>query len=187
MPAFQFPLNKRLRNTGLEGKFARAMLHEGALQLQDDTNHIVRIPLADISRVRIGYVEGKWRTYHTRIWRDALDKPLEIVPINSTFTGYRETITELTRQLAERDCLDRIETGSSKFDALLGPVLMAFPVIGAFAVALFVLTNAPWWGRTIVPLVPTILLAIVVWLGMRRNWPKPLSELKNLKVQLPPG
>lgn len=186
MPSFQFQLNKQLRNTGLEGKLAWAMLHEGSLQLQDDQNHVVQISLDEITRMRIGYVDGKWRTYHTRIRCSPSDKPLELVPVKSTWPGYGETINELARQLIEHDRLDRIETGSSKFDALLGPLLMAIPAIGALVVALFVLSDAPWWGRLMVPLAPAILLALLIWLGMARYWPKPLRDLRSLRVQLPP-
>lgn len=187
MPAFQFSLDKRLRALGLEGQLAWAMLHDGALQLQDEANHIVRIPIDDIARIRLGYVEAKRRWYSVRIWCDVLDKPFEIIPLINTWSAYRETMNDLVRLLAEHDRLSRVETGSSKFDAVLGPLLMAIPTIGALGVSLFVLTNEPWWGRLIVPLIPVLLLLLLVWLGHRRHWPRTIGDVSELRVQLPPG
>ena len=185
MPSFQFHIDKHLRNAGLEGKLAWAILHDGALQLQDDHNRVVRFALDDIARVRLGYVDGKYRSYHARIWRDALGKPATLTPTKETWPAYRDTMHELVRQLVERGRLDRVETGSTKFDAMLAPALMAIPTLGAWTLALFVLTNEPWWGRVIVPLVPTLIFVLLVWLGQRRHWPRPLGDVSELRVQLP--
>ena len=53
------------------GAVTWAMIHEGALQLQNDSQHVVRITLADILRVRIGYCDGQHRSYHTRSCRQS--------------------------------------------------------------------------------------------------------------------
>lgn len=187
MPAFQFHLDKRLRKLGLEGKLAWAMIHEGALQVQDDTQQVVRITPAEILRVRIGYFDGKQRSYHTHIWRDGVEQPLELVPARETWAGYRDTTYEFAQLLATANRLDRVETGSSKFDALFGPTLMLIPTLGALALALFVLTEEPWWGRIIVPIAPTVVLALLIWLGVKRYWPRPLRDLSDLKKHLPAG
>lgn len=187
MSTFQFSVNKQLRRTGLEGPHASAMIHDGALHLRDGFNHIARIPFDEITRVRFGFVDGKLRTYSMRVWCSTLDTPLEFVPLKQSWTNYRETATTLVQQLLERDGVARIETGSTKFDALLGPALMAVPVIGALAVSVFVLKNEPWWGRLIVPIVPMLVLGLLVWLGVKRHWPRPLREMAGLRVQLPRG
>lgn len=82
--------------------------------------------------------------------------------------------------------MDRIETGASKFDALFGPILMAIPTLGAIVISLFVLTEEPWWGRMIVPLIPILILAALMWIGFKRYWPKPVRNIGDLKKQLPP-
>jgi hypothetical protein len=187
MTSFQFSLNRRLRATGLEGKLAWAMVHDGALQLQDEKQHVVRIPADALARIRIGFVDGKHRTYSTRIWRDALDDAIEIVPLKSSWREYREVMNQLVQLLAQHQRLDRVETGSTQFDAISGPLLMAIPALGGMAISIFVLTNEPWWGRMIVPLLPTIVLAILLWLSVKRYWPRPLQNLQDLRVQLPPG
>ena len=187
MPAFQFHLSKRLRKLGLEGDVAWAMVHDGALQLQDDKQHVVRIAPSDISRVRIGYVDAKPRFFRTLVWRDAMEETLELIPLRESWAGYRDTTYEFAGLMAQADRLDRAETGSSKFDALSGPALMLIPTLAAFALALFVLTKEPWWGRMIVPIAPTIVLALLIWFGVKRYWPRPLRDLSDLKKHLPPG
>ena len=163
------------------------MVHDGALQLQDDKPHVVRIALSDISRVRIGYVDAKPRFFRTQIWRDGVEQPLELVPAKETWAGYRDTTYEFAQLLAQANRLDRAETGSSKFDALFGPALMFVPTLAAFALALFVLTKEPWWGRMIVPIAPTVVLALLIWFGVKRYWPRPLRDLSDLKKHLPAG
>lgn len=187
MTFFQFTLNKRLRATGLEGKLAWGTVHDGALQLQDEKQHVVRIPADSLARIRFGYIDGKHRTYRTLLWRDAMDTPLEIVPLKHSWREYREVMNVFVQLMAQHQRLDRIETGSSQVDAIAGPSLMAIPALGGMAVSLFVLTNEPWWGRMIVPLIPTIILAILVWLAIKRYWPRPLQNLQDLRKQLPPA
>lgn len=186
MPAFQFANNNRVRKLGLEGGQCWAMIHDGALQLQDDAKHVVRIAPSEISRVRIGYFDAKRRLYHARIWRDSMEQPLELIPTTETWAGYRETIYEFAKLMTETNRLDRIETGTSKFDALFGPILTLVPTLGAIVLALFVLANEPWWGRMIVPIVPTLVFAILLWIGLRRHWPKPIQTVNDLEKQLPP-
>ncbi|MGV3710528.1 MAG: hypothetical protein ACO1Q7_16985 [Gemmatimonas sp.] len=187
MTSFQFTLNKRLRALGLEGKQAWGMVHDGALQLQDEKGHLVRIGVECLARVRVGYIDGKHRTYRTLLWRDAMDTPLEIVPLKHSWREYRDVVNAFVQLMAQDQRLDRIETGSSQFDAIAGPSLMAIPALGGKAVSLFVLTNEPWWGRMMVPLIPTIVLAILVWLAIKRYWPRPLQNLQDLRMQLPPA
>lgn len=163
------------------------MVHEDALQLQDSAKHVVRIAPTGISRLRIGFFDAKHRSYHTRVWRDLAQKPLELVPVKQSWAAYRETMNEFAQLFAQANRLDHVETGTSKFDALFGPTLMLIPTLGALALALFVLTEEPWWGRMIVPIAPTVILALLVSLGMERYWPKPVRELSDLRKQLPPG
>lgn len=185
MPAFQFLLNKHARKLGLKGDVAWAMMHDGALQLQDDAKHVVRIAPAEISRMRLGFFDAKHRSYHTRIWRDDGETPLELVPLKQSWAGYRDTMHAFAQLLAQANRLDHVETGTSKFDALFGPALMLIPTFGAFAVSFFVLTEEPWWGRMIVPIAPTAVLAILIWLGSKRYWPTPVRDLGALQKQLP--
>ncbi|MEP6835295.1 MAG: hypothetical protein ABJB74_18060, partial [Gemmatimonas sp.] len=96
-----------------------------------------------------------------------------------------ETLTGLVQLMSESGRLARVETGSSKFDALLGPILTAIPTLGAYIIAGLVLTNEPWYGRMIVPAIPTVVLGALVWIGKKRYWPRPLRDIAALKVYLP--
>ena len=114
-------------------------LHEGALQLQDNADHVVRIASSEISCVRIGHFDAKYRSYHLRIWRDIDEKPFEPILVKQSWAAYRETITEFAGVLARANRLDRLdpaEPGTSRFDALVGPASMLVPTLGALALAL---------------------------------------------------
>lgn len=186
MAAFQISLSKRLRTLGLEGKLAWVTLREGGLDLTDDAGHTVPIALEDIARIRIGFVETKnRRIHHCRIWRDTSASPIELIPTIQTRSQYRQEMIALVGQMAERSRLDRVETGSSKIDALIGPILISIPTIAALLVSIFVLTEEPWWGRAVVPIIPLILFFILAWMGKHRHWPRTVSSPNDVLVQLP--
>lgn len=186
MPAFQLSLDKRLRANGLEGKLAWATLRDGGIDLTDDLGHTVRIALSDIVRIRIGFVETKRRTYHCRIWQDPIEDAIELIPTIQSWPQYRQEMIALVAQMAERSRLDRVETGSSKIDALIGPILISIPTIAALLVSIFVLTEEPWWGRAVVPIIPLILFFILAWMGKHRHWPRMIGSPNDVLVQLPP-
>lgn len=95
-------------------------------------------------------------------------------------------MTQFAERIIAEGRREVVETGASKFDALFGPALMGIPTLGAPILAIFVLTEEPWWGRMLVPLIPTIIFALLTWMGVARCWPKVLKSGRQLEKQLPP-
>jgi len=46
-----------------------------------------------------------------------------------------------------------------------------------------VLTNQPWWGRLLVPLLPGVLTALGI-VAARRSWPRPVASLEEYGFRL---
>jgi hypothetical protein len=92
----------------------------------------------------------------------------------------------LAERCAAERRLDHIERGSSRFEALFPAALLAPVAIAALVVGAFVITEEPWWGRTLVPLIPTALFGFLLRRGLARHWPAPVHDPDELRPVLPP-
>jgi hypothetical protein len=183
---FQCYMTRDLRKQGLSGSEVWVRLSDEVVDLSGTEGGQLRIRLDDVTRIRVGYLDAKGRTYETRIWRSGVDKPLRLTSTSGTWSAYGDAIRALAAGLMARQRLDRIERGYSKFDAVFGPSMMGVLLVGAIGVSVFALGNEPWWGRLLVPLLPLLLFGILLWLGVARYWPRPIGDLNDLDVQLPP-
>jgi hypothetical protein len=183
---FQCHVNRHMRKLGLVGSVAWVRVGNDVIDLTGADGGQVRIRLDDMTRIRVGYLDSKGRAYETRIWSWGAEKPLRIMPTIASWAAYAQAVRSLASGLVARQRKDRIERGYSRFDALLGPVLTGLLVLGAVGVSIFALGNEPWWGRLLVPVIPLIVFGSLLWLGVARYWPRPIRELSDLDVQLPP-
>lgn len=175
-----------MRSLGLQGSGAWVRVSDELIDLTGADGGQVSIRLDDVIRIRVGFLDGKGRSFETRIWSESAERPLRLTPTRSTWAGYGEGIRSLASGLVARRRQDRIEQGYSKFDAVFGPAMMGVLVIAALAVSIFALGNEPWWGRLLVPAIPLFILGMLLWLGVSRYWPRPIRDLSDLDVQLPP-
>ena len=76
-----------------------------------------------------------------------------------------------------------MEGGTSVAGSLLFPGLVGALFLAACCVALFVLTNQPWWGRLLVPLLPGVMTALGI-VAARRSWPRPVASLEEYGFRL---
>ena len=183
---FQCHVTRRMRAMGLQGSNAWVRVSENLIDISGVDGGQVRIRLDDVTRIRVGYVDGRSRTYETRIWSWGAEKPLGLTPTTQTWGAYGDAIRAVANGLVTRQRGNHIERGSSKFDAVFGTVLMGMLVLAAMGVAVFALGNEPWWGRLLVPLLPSAMFGLLLWLAVTRSWPRPIRELSELDVQLPP-
>lgn len=177
---------RALRRLGLQGQHVTVALEEGALALSGDASGELRIPLADIERVRIGYTEAKRRFYEARVWIADTGKDVRLEPYPNHWHAYSPAMRALTAQLAAQGRLARVEGGYSKFDALFVPIMMGMLTLAMIGVSIFALKNEPWWGRLIPPAIPGCLFALFLKTGLTRAWPRPLTDVAELEGQLPP-
>lgn len=183
---FQCHVTRDMRKRGIVGAEAWVRVGDEALEVTGADAGQFRIRVDDIARIRIGYVDTKTRTYETRLWTFDAPRPLQLAPTRGSWASYRDGIRQVTGALVAKQRRDRVETGYSKFDAMFGPVLTGLLAIASLGISIFVLENEPWWGRMIVPAVPLLVFGILLWVGVKRSWPRPIQELSELEVQLPP-
>lgn len=186
MDWFAVPTDKRLTRLGLGGPHVFGLVTNNTFELRGETSGNVYITPEQITRIRVGYYETKGgRFYTTKLWTTLTEKPIALRPTHASFRGYTLVMTQFAEGMLAAGRRECVETGSSKFDALFGPVLMGIPTLGALILAIFVLTEEPWWGRMLVPVIPTIIFAILTWMGVARYWPCTLRDVGQLRKQLP--
>ncbi|MBC7896157.1 MAG: hypothetical protein H7066_12150 [Cytophagaceae bacterium] len=183
---FQCYLTRHMRGLGLEGSGAWVRVSDGLIDLTGIDGGQVRIRLDDIARIRVGFLDSKGRSYETRIWTPGAEKPMRLTPTIATLGAYGHAIRFVTSQMAGHQRQDRIERGYSKFDAIFGPAMMGVLVLAAMGISIFALGNEPWWGRLLAPAIPLLIFGLLLWLGVSRYWPRPIRQLSDLDVQLPP-
>ena len=189
-PCFEAVGTRRLRQLGLSGgrvlvTLRRGTPHGAALELCA-AGAAVRIAVRDVERLRVGYVEGKARYYETRLWRGGDARPLTLYPHASNRAAYARVVRAAVTAIADAGRIDHVESGLSRMSALATPALLAPVALGAAALALFALSGEPWWGRLIVPVIPTAVFALTLWLALTRHWPRPIRRPADLDAQLPP-
>ena len=183
---FHCYMTRDLRKQGLDGAEAWVRVNDEMIDLSGTEGGQLRVRLDDVTRIRVGYLDAKGRTYETRLWRSGSEKPLRLAATSGTWWAYGDAIRAVAAGLIARQRFDRIERGNSRFDALFGPSMMGALLVGAIGVSVFALGHEPWWGRLLVPLIPLIVFSILLWLGVARYWPRPIGDLADLDVQLPP-
>jgi hypothetical protein len=182
---FQTGNTVALRAAGLAGALVWGTFVDDALELRGDTGGALRIAPADLERARFGFAEGKGRRYRAEIWRVSTAEPVTLEPSPGTWPAYTRAMLAFAKGCLAAQRIDRIERGSTKLDALL-PALLTAPLAVGTLLGAFVLTDDPWWGRTLVPALPTALLAVLLWTGLTRHWPRAIAEPDDLRIQLPP-
>lgn len=170
-----------------EGAYAVVAIDSTGVTLSGEKGGTLHVPLSRIRLARAGFTESKSaRLYELRLWVDGLPRPLQLCPHGVANHGpYKATVHALAAAMAEQGTLQRMHTGVSRFDALLGPVLMAIVVIAAFLVPVLVIEQPAWWHYIVIPLVPTFIFGILAWQAFGRRWPRPLRNLADLDRQLP--
>jgi hypothetical protein len=183
---FRVHMNGRLRRAGLAGDFAVASVSRDGLTIKGATSGSTQVPWTRIARGRIGYTETKYGViYEARMWTD--DEPaLTLFPLDlDEHAAYAGAMRSLARELAAIGRLERIETGVSKFEALVGPMLVGIVVAAALLVAGYAMHPPLWWHFIVIPGVPATAFAVLTWMAVTVHWPRPLDHLAALDRQLP--
>src|SRR3954468_24716444 len=174
-----------MRAAGLAGGHVWVSFVEDALELRGDTGGAVRIAASDLDHARIGYIDAKVRRHQTHLWHAGAPEPFVLEPSRATWPAYTRSMLALARSCENAHRLDRIERGSTRFEALF-PALLTVPVvIGVLYVEVFVLTEEPWWVRTLLPLIPLVLFGFLLRRGLAAHWPTRLAPSDDLLPILP--
>jgi hypothetical protein len=184
-PSFTLHPTRALARLRLAGARVHATLtDDDALELRGEDSGAMRIGAAEVARLRLGYSEGRWRSYQAKVWPRHGGEALVLVAPSSEWTAYAQGMRAFAAAVITRGGI--VEGGSSRFDALLAPVLFGLLAAGAVAVSLFALVDEPWWGRLLVPALPLALFALFLRTGLRRHWPRATTDVADLAGLLPP-
>jgi hypothetical protein len=170
--AFAVPVTRRLRAHGLRGREAQVTLAGDALQIAGADSGVLVLPPARVQRLRVGWEETKHGVIHeARLWLVGEAKPLVLQLKRRAPDTYAEVIASFARALPP----DRLEHGTTKAAALFLPIAFGLLSAVALGISLFVLTEEPWWGRLLVPVVPVGVFLYGLY-ALRRMWPGPVAD-----------
>lgn len=174
----------RLRAAGLAGKTVTVAASDRALELAGAEGGTLRLELARIERLRLGYFQGK----HRRVFRLGLDlvgeaKPLALEPPADAARAYGVAMRRFAAVYAASRGLGRIETGIGGAAAAAMLAFLMLPPVALVAVAYLYAPNALVAAGMFA--VAALLAASGVWLYARRQRPRPIASLDALEPQLP--
>jgi hypothetical protein len=157
---------------------------DDALEVRSDGGAAMRIGAAEVARLRIGYSEGRGRTYRATVWPRHDGPPLVLAVPPQSWVGYGQAMRAFAAAVIARGGI--VETGGSRMDALLAPLLFGLLLLGTLAISAFALADQPWWGRLLVPALPLLLFALTLRTSLRRTWPRATTDIADLEGLLPP-
>lgn len=177
--AYVNPSTRRLRRLGIKG--AATVRFDGAALLIDgaEGGRLTIVP-SQVECLRSGRdnLVKYGPLYESRLWLNGERKPLMLSVMGTAIAGpYVATMRGFGAAMGRAGRLDRVQSGISGIDTLLWPALTGIVFLAAVGIALFVITNEPWWGRLIVPVAPGVVTAILAFVA-RRNWPRPVRSVE---------
>lgn len=178
-PAFTLISDRRLRRHGLQGDVTVRFTGDG-LDLTGAEGGRLVIPLHRVARLRSARESIKnGPLWQTRLWLEGEAEPLLFSIIGrQNLGGYVPAMQGLGRALAAAGRAGRLESGQTPVGAFILPVLIGALFLVACGISLFVITNEPWWGRMIVPILPGVLFVLTIMLG-RRLWPRRVKNVEQ--------
>lgn len=172
MAGFAVPVTGALKRRGLRGGEARVSLAGNALQIVGTEGGVLVVGPERVGRLRTGWEETKYGLSHeTRFWLADEAKPVVLYLKDRVAGEYVRIIRGFAQGLPP----DRLETGTTPAGALFLPIAFGLLSLAALGISLFVITEEPWWGRLLVPLVPVGVFVYALRV-LRRTWPKPAAD-----------
>ncbi len=189
--SFRAIWHKSLSAAGLGNDRVTVALEGDALILTGAAGARRALPVAEISRIRIGYARSRYQptSYWLRIWRADAPDPLVLCAVRGDEQGFADGARALADAVWAAHGAGSVESGLTTATAM-SPVLMMLGV----AVAALLLFSLP--GRhghpnphandfLIADAVVLPLGAVLVWFVARSARPRPLSGPRELEAFLP--
>jgi hypothetical protein len=182
--AFTQSSTRCLRRLGIKGP-TTVRFDGTALEIRGSKGGEERIAPARIVRLRSGRDDAiKYGpSYETRLWLTDGGKVVLSAFGMANAGPYVATMRAFGEVMAAAGQLKRMERGTSAAGSLLFPILIGAVFVAASIIALFVITEEPWWGRALVPLIPGLITGLAVILA-RRTWPRPISSIEEYRARL---
>ena len=184
-PAFRAYGNRRLRRAGAGGSPVRVSLDGAWLEFAGEQAAPLRLPVAQIERMRAGYTEGKGGPFYMTVLWPAGEPPIKLSPWREDWPAYAAFARALAARVAASRGQRAVERGSTQFGALLGPVAMGLVLAATLAVCVYALADERTLLRWMPAVLPALLFALLAWRYHAVHRPRAVAELGELERQLP--
>jgi hypothetical protein len=190
-PSFRAIRHKSLAAAGLGGAGVDATLVGDTLTLRGASGEQLIVPLASITRLRIGYEQNKYagNLYRMKIWTGAAPRPMTLATIHEGETDYATIARAVAATVERTQGPGAVESGLGWVAALTFPLWMIFALTFAtFATSAehsgphedSLLTVALTMAAVGVPI-----LAVIMWFFFRPYRPRRLAAVADLDRFLP--
>lgn len=177
--SFIAPLTRSLRKHGIKGE-TRVSLTGNTLQIAGSEGGVLMLMPSRVRRLRAGWEETKYGPSHeTRIWLDQAAKPIVLhLKERHAIAAYAAAIHGFAAEMGKAGALGRVEIGTTKAGSLFLPIAFGLLSTVALGISLFVITEEPWWGRMLVPIVPIGVFLYSLRM-MQKSWPRPTGDIAS--------
>lgn len=184
-PHFGTAVVSPLTEKDFRGRHVDVAVAADGITFKGEVSGFLHVSFAQIAKMRVGFFESETgKAFQTRVWLDGEDKPLRLLPVYVDDDGaYVRAVRAIAARLQADGALARVESGTSKIDALIAPVMFGF--VAAAAIVISIIVGKTWWEYVVIPLVPTIVTGVLIWNARRYHWPRQVKALGDLDRQLP--
>ena len=190
-PSFRAIRHSSLAAAGLGGAGVDATLVGDTLIVRGTSGEQLVVPLASITRLRVGYEQNKYagNLYRMKVWTSAAPRPLTLATIHSCEADYATIARAIAATVERTYGPGAVEGGLGWFAALVFPLwIVVGQAFGTFAVYAdqhdahrdSLLTVALMMAA-----IGTPILALVTWLFFRPYRPRRLRSLSDIDRFLP--
>jgi hypothetical protein len=190
-PSFRAIGHRSLAAAGLGARGVDATLVGDTLIVRGTSGGQLVVPLASITRLRIGYEQNKYagNLYRMKVWTSAAPRPLTLATIHSCEADYATIARAIAATVERTHGLGAVEGGLGWVAALAFPLwIVVGQAFGTFAVYAdqhgahrdSLLTVALMMAA-----IGTPILAIVMWFFFRPYRPRALAGAVELDRFLP--
>ena len=155
------------------------------LEFAGDKAAPLRLPVAQVERMRAGFTEGKGGPFYMTILWPAGEPPIKLSPLREDWRAYAEFTRALAAQVAASRGPRAVERGDTQFGALFGPVLTGVVLVATLAVCVYALADEPTLLRWVPALIPALVFGLLAWRYFAVHRPRAVADLGELDRQLP--
>jgi hypothetical protein len=189
--SFRAIRHRSLAATGLGGAGVDAVLVGDTLTLRGTSGEQLVVPLASISRLRIGYEQNKYsgNLYRMKVWTGAAPGPLTLATIHSCEADYVTIARAIAATVERTHGPGAVEGGLGWVAALAFPLWIvlgqAFGTFAVYADQHDAHRDSLLSIALMMAAIGTPILAIVMWFFFRPYRPRRLHDLSDIARFLP--
>jgi hypothetical protein len=191
LPSFRAIRHRSLAAAGLGGSGVDATFADDTLILRGGGGEQLVVPLASISRLRVGYEENRYTAdlYRMKLWTSAAPRPLTLATIHSTEADYATIARAIAATVERTHGPGAVEGGLGWVAALTFPLWIvlgqAFGTVAVYADQHGAHRDSLLTIALMMAAIGTPILALVTLLFFRPYRPRRLKRVGELERFLP--